>query len=130
MRAMFGGMNVSEARRLKQLEDENKRLKRLVAEQARDIQMLRGRLKKLKRAEQRCNAARQLIVRHGIWERRACRLLWVTRKTFRRKPAEDRNMALLARLRELADQGRRDRTSTGRWIALPTRSGTVVASKH
>jgi putative transposase len=40
-RAKFGGMDVSEARRLKQLEDENNRLKRLVAEQALDIQMLK-----------------------------------------------------------------------------------------
>ncbi|SUX55250.1 Transposase [Chromobacterium vaccinii] len=40
-RAKFGGIEVSEARRLKQLEDENNRLKRLVAEQALDIQMLK-----------------------------------------------------------------------------------------
>lgn len=40
-RAKFGGMEVSEARRLKQLEEENNRLKRLVADQALDIQMLK-----------------------------------------------------------------------------------------
>jgi len=33
-RSKFGGMDVSEARRLKSLEDENQKLKRLVAEQA------------------------------------------------------------------------------------------------
>ena len=31
-KAKFGGMEVSDARRLKQLEDENRRLKRIVAE--------------------------------------------------------------------------------------------------
>ena len=41
-RAKYGGMDVSEARRLKQLEDENRRLKRLVADQALDIQMLKA----------------------------------------------------------------------------------------
>ncbi len=41
-RRKYGGMDVSEARRLKQLEDENRRLKRLVADQALDIQMLRA----------------------------------------------------------------------------------------
>ena len=41
-RTKYGGMDVSEARRLKQLEDENRRLKRLVAEQALDIQMLKA----------------------------------------------------------------------------------------
>ena len=32
----YGGMDVDEARRLKQLEDENRRLKRIVADQAQD----------------------------------------------------------------------------------------------
>lgn len=36
-RSKFGGMEVSEARRLKALEDENQKFKRLVAEQALDI---------------------------------------------------------------------------------------------
>ena len=42
----YGGMDVSEARRLKQLEDENGRLKRLVADQALDNVMLRELLRK------------------------------------------------------------------------------------
>jgi putative transposase len=41
-RAKFGGMDVPDARRLKQLEDENRRLKGLVADQALDIQMLKA----------------------------------------------------------------------------------------
>lgn len=45
-RAKYGGLDVSEARRLKQIEDENQRLKRLVAEQALDIQMLKDVLAK------------------------------------------------------------------------------------
>ena len=45
-RAKFGGLDVSEARRLKQLEEENNRLKRLVADQALDIQMLKEVLAK------------------------------------------------------------------------------------
>ena len=39
-RRKFGGMEVSDARRLKQLEDENRRLKRLVADLTLDKQML------------------------------------------------------------------------------------------
>ena len=41
-RAKYGGMDVPDARRLKQLEDENRRLKGLVADQALDIQMLKA----------------------------------------------------------------------------------------
>ena len=40
-RNQYGGMKAEEARRLKELEDENRRLKQLVADQALDIQMLR-----------------------------------------------------------------------------------------
>jgi putative transposase len=37
----FGGMDVNEARRLRSLEEENGRLKRLVADQAVQIQILK-----------------------------------------------------------------------------------------
>jgi putative transposase len=40
-KSKYGGMDLSEAKRLKQLEDENRRLKRLVADQALDIQILK-----------------------------------------------------------------------------------------
>ncbi len=40
-KSKYGNMSVSEAQRLKELEDENRRLKRLVADQALDIQMLK-----------------------------------------------------------------------------------------
>ena len=45
-RSKYGGMQVGEAKRLKVLEDENARLKRLVAEQALDNQMLRDLLRR------------------------------------------------------------------------------------
>ena len=40
-RSKFGGMDVNEARRLRALEEENGRLKRLVADQAVQIQILK-----------------------------------------------------------------------------------------
>lgn len=40
-KAKYGEMTVSDAKRLRELEDENRRLKKLVAEQALDIEMLR-----------------------------------------------------------------------------------------
>lgn len=40
-RGKFGGMQVNDARRLKALEDENRRLKRIVADQALDLVMLK-----------------------------------------------------------------------------------------
>lgn len=40
-KSKYGGMEVSDAKKLKGLEDENRRLKQLVAEQALDIQILK-----------------------------------------------------------------------------------------
>jgi putative transposase len=45
-KAKYSGMDVSEARRLKGLEDENRRLKRIVADQTLDIQILKELLGK------------------------------------------------------------------------------------
>jgi len=45
-RSKFGGMAVPDARKLRELEEENRRLKRLVADQALDVQMLKEALSK------------------------------------------------------------------------------------
>lgn len=45
-RSRYGGMEVSDARRLKSLEDENRRLKKLLAEQMLDVATLREALGK------------------------------------------------------------------------------------
>ena len=45
-RSRYGGMEVSEARRLKSLEEENRKLKKLLAEQMLDVATLREALGK------------------------------------------------------------------------------------
>jgi putative transposase len=45
-RKKYGGMQVSEARRLKALEDENRQLKRIVADQALNLQVVKDLLGK------------------------------------------------------------------------------------
>jgi putative transposase len=45
-RSKYGGVEVSELRRLRQLEEENRRLKEIVADQALDIRALKGRIGK------------------------------------------------------------------------------------
>jgi putative transposase len=64
-RAEFGGMDVSEVRRLKPLEDEDSRLERSLAEQAPDIQMKKRSSQKMTRPDPRFDAALRLIARHG-----------------------------------------------------------------
>jgi putative transposase len=41
-KAKYGGLTVSEAKRIRQLEDENRRLKHIVAEQALEIQAFKS----------------------------------------------------------------------------------------
>jgi len=41
-KAKYGGLEVNEARRLRQLEEENRRLKQIVAEQTLDLQALKA----------------------------------------------------------------------------------------
>ena len=55
-RSKYGGMEVSEARRLKALEAENAKLKKMLAEQMLDVAMLKEMLGKT--SEARCKATR------------------------------------------------------------------------
>jgi putative transposase len=45
-KAKYGGMNVDEAKRLRELEEENRRLKRIVADQALNLQVVKDLLGK------------------------------------------------------------------------------------
>lgn len=45
-KAKYGGLEINEARRLRQLEDENSRLKKIVGEQALGIEALQSALRK------------------------------------------------------------------------------------
>lgn len=45
-KSKYGGLTVSEARRLRELEDENRKLKQMVAEQALDIRGLKAALER------------------------------------------------------------------------------------
>lgn len=64
-------------------------------------------LKKLLRPVSCRKAVRYVQATHGYSERRACMMLCVNRCTARRMPAEDRDVALQQRLRELAEERRR-----------------------
>jgi putative transposase len=49
----------------------------------------------------------EVIATHGLSQRRACGLIEITRRTFRRAPTPDRNRDLRQRLRALAEERRR-----------------------
>ena len=65
---------------------------------------------------------------HAYSERRACRLLRMNRRTYRRVPPEDADAALRARMRELAEIRRR--FGAARLHVLLRREGLVVNHKR
>ena len=106
-RSKYGGLGVSEAVRLRQLVGENRHLKRLVADQAGHPGAQRGAWEKLTEPAERRQAVRHVIAAHGYSERRACSLIELNRRTYRRSLAPDPNADLRVRLRELAEERRR-----------------------
>ena len=72
-KSKYGGMEVSDARRLKPLEDENAKLKKLLAEQMLDNAMLRDvTVKKVVTPAARRSVATHLMEAHDVSQRRAC----------------------------------------------------------
>ncbi|RUM16816.1 IS3 family transposase [Rhizobium phaseoli] len=107
-KAKYGGMEVSEAKRLKALEDENARLKKLLAEQMLDAAALRELLgKKMVGPAAKRDAVTHLRTVMGLSERRACQIISADRKTIRYQSNRPPETELRAKLRHLANERRR-----------------------
>ncbi|WP_152094740.1 IS3 family transposase, partial [Rhizobium dioscoreae] len=107
-KAKYGGMEVSEAKRLKALEDENTRLKKLLAEQMLDAAALRELLgKKMVGPAAKREAVTHLKAVMGLSERRACQIISADRKTIRYRSSRPPEVDLRAKLRDLANERRR-----------------------
>ncbi|WP_155258307.1 IS3 family transposase [Bradyrhizobium japonicum] len=107
-KAKFGGMDVSEAKRLGALEEENAKLKKLLAEQMLDAAALRELLSKPMVGP----AAKRAAVAHlqavmSLSERRACSIVGADRKMIRYRSSRPPDAVLRGRLRDLANERRR-----------------------
>nr|WP_167493315.1 IS3 family transposase [Brevundimonas vancanneytii] len=107
-KAKFGGMSVSDAQRLRALEDENGRLKRLLADAMLDKAALNDLLfKKVVRPAAMRQAVAHLKAAFGVSERRACSIIKADRKSVRYRSCRQPDTALRERLRALAVERRR-----------------------
>ncbi len=106
-KAKYGGMDVSEARRLKALEDENAKLKRMLADSMLDNVALKGLLGKVVTPAAHRAAAAHLQSAYEMSERRACRVLGVDRTNVRYRTTQPDDGALRDRLKALAQERRR-----------------------
>ena len=102
-KAKYGGMDVSEAKRLRQLEDENAKLKKLLAEQMLDAAALRELLSKKmlgpvvkRRRERRASAGRGYNGPFGT--AKACSIVEADRKMIRYRSRRAPDTALRTQL--------------------------------
>ncbi|MCA1393309.1 IS3 family transposase [Bradyrhizobium sp. IC3123] len=107
-KAKFGGMDVSEAKRLRALEEENAKLKKLLAEQMLDAAALRELLfKKMVGPAAKRAAIAHLQAVMSLSERRACSIVGADRKMIRYRSSRPPDAVLRGRLRDLANERRR-----------------------
>ncbi|WP_443029579.1 IS3 family transposase [Sphingomonas sp. T1] len=107
-KAKFGGLEVSDAKRLRALEEENARLKRLLADTMLDNAGLKDLLsKKLVTPAAKREAVAHLQTALGMSERRACAVVGADRTSMRYRSIRADDGDLRSRLRELAQQRRR-----------------------
>jgi putative transposase len=129
-KAKFGGMELSEMQRLKQLEDENRRLKHIVADQTLDIQALKAVVgKKVVGPIAKRAAVGWLVEAQHASIRRGCRLVGLSTATwqYERRGRVD-NRELLARLQ--AHAAVRPRYGYRRLHTLVAREGLVANHKR
>ncbi len=104
--SQFGGMDVSEAKRLRTLEDENTKLKRLLAEAMLDN--TEGPLgKEVVTPAGKRKAVVHLRETFGMSERRACKAIGCCRMTTRYRTTRTDDADLRQRMRAIAQERRR-----------------------
>ncbi|MEO1199935.1 MAG: IS3 family transposase [Pseudomonadota bacterium] len=107
-KAKYGGMEPSDARRLKALEDENAKLKRLYADAMLDNSALKDLLgKKLVTPALKRQAVAHLLAAHEMSERRACHLAGADRTMIRYRSRRPDDTVLRERMHVLAGERRR-----------------------
>ena len=107
-KAKYGGLEVSDARRLKALEDENAKLKKLLGGgDARQRDAEGHRLKKMVTPDARREAVAHLRVTYEVSERRACSALGPDRTSVRYPQQPSGRCAGASALREVAAMRRR-----------------------
>ncbi|MFP3801312.1 IS3 family transposase [Paraburkholderia sp. SIMBA_027] len=108
-KAKFGGMTVSDAQRLKELEQENGKLKRLLAESMLDNSALKDLLfAKIASPQAKREAVQILMTERAMGVTRACGLVGISRSLFQyasRRQVDDE--ALTGRMMAIAAQKRR-----------------------
>ncbi|WP_155006270.1 IS3 family transposase [Sphingomonas hengshuiensis] len=126
---VYGGLGVGELRRLKLLEEENRKLKQLVADLSLDKHILQDVLfKKALTPGRRREIVAHVQASHGVSERRSCLALGVDRSLVRYVSHRPDQAPLVLRIRDLA--ATRTRYGYFRIYILLRREGWFVNHKR
>ncbi|WP_439402321.1 IS3 family transposase [Bradyrhizobium sp. DASA03068] len=107
-KAKYGGMDVSEAKRLRTLEDENTKLKRLLADAMLDNAALKDLFgKEVVTPAAKRKAVAHLVDAHGMSERRACKAIGCCRMTMRYRTTRADDAGVRQRMKAIAQERRR-----------------------
>ncbi|WP_156876303.1 IS3 family transposase [Salipiger abyssi] len=107
-RSKYGGMEVSEAKRLKALEAENAKLKKMLAEQMLDVATLKEMPgKKLLKPGARRRAVDWAMTEKNYNQRRACALAGIDPRVYRRGSIRPVDAELRERLKAISSERRR-----------------------
>lgn len=82
-RRKYAGLSVNEVQRLHVFEEENRRLKQIVADQASDIVVLKDIQKKVLKPEMMRPVTGEVIANFGLSERHACAITGMNRSSYR-----------------------------------------------
>lgn len=105
-RSRYGGLEVSDARRLKALDEESRKLKKLLAEAMLDVAILREALGKTLTPGARSTAVTLAMHEKGYSQRRACGLIGLGPRTYRCASIRPDDAGTWVRLRSLAGERR------------------------
>ncbi|WES30180.1 IS3 family transposase [Varunaivibrio sulfuroxidans] len=127
-KSKFGGMEASDAKRLRELESENAKLKKLLAETMLDNVALKDVVfAKVVRPAVKRNVVSHMVSAHGLSQRRACRLVGLNLSTWQYKSTKRAMTGLRERIVELS--GERRRFGYRRLHILLLREGWTVNHK-
>ena len=85
-RSKYGGMDASQMGRMKELEEENRRLKKMYAESQMSADILREAMQKMVRPSQRREMARWAVQARGATIRQACTDFSLSETAYRYRP--------------------------------------------
>lgn len=103
-RSKYAGLEVNEAKRLKELEAENNKLKKMLADKMLEVEAMKDVLSKVVTPAARKPVAQHLIEAFRLSERVACKLAGLSRTALRYQPKTNADNSIRQRLKALATQ--------------------------